>query len=111
MTPPPTVPTDSRDARQARVARWTTAFGWTAGGSLAMLLNYVAFLAVGPGYPTVPTTFGAFVAGAFGGMALADRLGARGFRPLGVAAGILLSLFLALVAAVLMSPSSSVAPG
>ena len=100
----PTAPLDA-----ALKKRLTTAFGWIAGGSAGLLLNYLAFLAIadesGAGYPTVPTTFVLFVAGAFGGMAIADRGGEKAFRPLGIAAGILLSLFLALVAAVLMSPA------
>lgn len=92
-----------------RRRRLTTVFGWIAGGSLGLLFNYGIFLAVGPAYldVTVPTTFVAFLAGAFGGMHLADRLGDRGFKPLGIAAGILLALFLALVLAVLMSPAQS----
>jgi peptidoglycan/LPS O-acetylase OafA/YrhL len=88
--------------------RMTTALGWVAGGSAGMLLNYALFLAFsdesGQGYPVVPTTFALFVAGAFGGMAIADRGGERVFRPLGIAAGVLLALFVALVAAVYMSP-------
>ncbi len=91
--------------------RLTTVFGWIAGGSLGLLLNYAIFLLVsdeaGQGYPTVPTTFTLFLLGAFGGMAVADRGGEKVLRPLGIAAGILLSLFLALVAAVLMSPPST----
>jgi hypothetical protein len=90
-------------------ARMTTALGWIAGGSAGMLLNYLLFLAfadeTGAGYPVVPTTFVLFVIGAFGGMTIADRGGERMFKPLGIAAGVLLSVFLALVAAVLMSPS------
>ena len=87
-----------------RRTRLTTVFGWIAGGALGLLANYAIFLAVGESYPTVPTTFVAFLLGAFGGMALADRLGPKGFRPLGIAAGVLLALFVALVVAVLMSP-------
>ena len=87
----------------------TTALGWIAGGSAGMLVNYLLFLAfadeTGAGYPVVPTTFALFVVGAFSGMAIADRGGERMFKPLGIAAGVLLSLFLALVAAVLMSPA------
>ncbi len=91
--------------------RLGTVFGWIAGGSLGLLLNYALFLLLsdeaGHGYPTVPTTFVLFVAGAFGGMSVADRAGERAFRPLGIAAGILLAIFLALVAAVLMSPPAT----
>lgn len=93
------------DARTERIRRLTTAFGWIAGGSLGLLANYPIYLAVGEAYPKGPSTFVAFLAGAFGGMAVADRLGPRGFRPLGIAAGVLLALFLALVLAVLMSPA------
>lgn len=84
--------------------RMTTAFGWVAGVALGVLLNYGIFTLVGESYPQVPTTFVAVVAGAFGGMALADRLGERGFRPLGIAAGVLLALFAWLVIAVILSP-------
>jgi peptidoglycan/LPS O-acetylase OafA/YrhL len=96
---------DDASTTDDRRRRLTTVFGWVAGGSLGLLLNYLLFLAIGDGYPTVPTTFVLFLAGAFGGMSLADRLGPRGFKPLGIAAGILLALFVALVLAVLMSPA------
>jgi hypothetical protein len=88
-----------------RIRRMTTVFGWIAGGSLGLLANYPLYLAFGESYPKGPTTFVAFLLGAFGGMAVADRLGARGFKPLGIAAGVLLALFMALVVAVLMSPA------
>lgn len=78
-------------------------FGWIAGGSAGLLVNYGLFVAFGEGYPTAPTTFATFLAGAFGGMALADRLGERGFRPLGIAAGLLLVAFASIVAAGLIS--------
>jgi peptidoglycan/LPS O-acetylase OafA/YrhL len=90
--------------RAERERKLTTAFGWVAGGALALLVNYGVFLVVGPDYPTVPTTFVAFLAGAFGGMSLADRLGPRGFRPLGIAAGVLFALLVTLVVAVFTSP-------
>ena len=100
--------TDEEIAFRKRLA---TVFGWVAGGSTGLLLNYVLFLLIsddaGQGYPTVPTTFALFVIGAFGGMTIADRGGEKVFRPLGIAAGILLSVFLALVAAVLMSPPAT----
>src|SRR5688572_13791193 len=79
--------------------RMTTAFGWVAGVGLGVLVNYGIFTLVGEGYPRTPTTFVAVVAGAFGGMAIADRLGERGFRPLGIAAGVILALFAWLVVA------------
>jgi hypothetical protein len=90
-----------------RTARWrqraTTVFGWVAGGSSGLLANYALFLAWGPEWPIVPTTFALFVGGCFAGMFAADRLGARAFRVLGVAAGILLALAATLVVAVLMT--------
>ena len=74
-------------------ARLTTVFGWIAGGSLGLLVNYALFLAYGEGYPVTPTTFVLFLGGAFGGMSLADKLGPRGFTPLGIAAVVLLVAF------------------
>lgn len=104
-------------SRSARVAddegedrtkrRLATAFGWVAGGAVGLLLNYGLLLAVGDAYPTTWTTFVLFLLGAFAGMALADRLGPRAFKPLGVAAGVLLALFVGVVLAVLMSPAGT----
>lgn len=82
--------------------RLVSAFGWTSGGALGLLLNYGLFLLVGDAYPTGPTTFVLFVAGAFAGLHLADRLGERGFRPLGILAGVLLTATVALVVAMWM---------
>ena len=97
--------TEKVDDRAFR-KRLTTVFGWIAGGSLGLLLNYLAIILVADErYPTVPTTFVLFVLGAFGGMALADRGGERAFRPLGIAAGVLLATFLTLVVLALMSPT------
>lgn len=84
-------------------SRAATVLGWIAGGSAGLLLNYVGFLLVGPAYPVVPTTFALFVAGAFGGMAVADRVGHRGFKALGITAGVLLAIVVLLAVAVAMS--------
>ena len=70
----------------------STVFGWIAGGSVGLIADYGLYTAIGEGYPLVPATFALFVAGCFGGMWLSDRLGDRGFRLLGIAAGILLAL-------------------
>ena len=77
-----------------------------AGGSLGLLANYGLFLAIGEGWPVVPTTFALVVVGFFGGMWLADRLGEeRGYRLLGIAAGVLLAAAVTLVLAVLLTTS------
>jgi hypothetical protein len=91
-------------ARAQTRQRLSTVFGWLAGGSLGVLLNYGIWSAVGEGYPVTYTTFLFFIPGAFGGMALADRWGPRAFKPLGVLAGVLFALFLGLVIAALMAP-------
>ncbi|MBX7191508.1 MAG: hypothetical protein K1X94_05600 [Sandaracinaceae bacterium] len=95
--------TPAPEANDDLKRRMTTIFGWVAGGSLGLLVNYALFLAIGESYPTTPTTFVTFLAGAFGGMHLADRLGVRGFRPLGIAAGVLLVAFAWIVIAGLLS--------
>lgn len=84
--------------------RLGTIFGWIAGGCFGLLLNYFVFLAIGARY-LVWSTFLLFAAGAFAGMYVADRLGDRAFRVMGVAAGILLALAVALGAAMLLSSS------
>jgi hypothetical protein len=88
------------DANERARRRTTTVFGWLAGGCLGLLVNYGVFALVGEAYPIGITTFACFVAGAFGGMWVSDRLGLRGFRPLGVVAGILLTATITLVLAI-----------
>lgn len=91
------------DRKRQRLA---TAFGWVAGGAVGLLVNYGLLHAFGEGYPVTWTTFALFLLGAFGGMAVADRLGPRGFKPLGIAAGVVLALFVGVVLAVLIAPGS-----
>lgn len=103
---------DADDATAVAAAAETrrrlgTVFGWLAGGALGVLVNYGLLRVIGEGYPTTYTTFGFFLAGAFGGMALSDRLGPRGFKPLGIAAGVLLALIIALVLALFTSSPTS----
>ncbi len=88
---------------EARRRRLTTIFGWLAGGALGLLLDYALYLHYGEALPIGPTTFVTFLVGAFGGMLLADRLGPRGFRPLGLAAGALVVTFAWIVLASLLS--------
>ncbi len=87
--------------------RLSTVFGWLAGGALGLLVNYALFMLVGEGYETTWTTFVLFLAGAFGGMWVADRLGPRGFKPLGIAAGLLFSIFALVVVTTLLTPGGS----
>ncbi|MCB9597764.1 MAG: hypothetical protein H6719_33915 [Sandaracinaceae bacterium] len=96
----------SDDERERTRAKLTTAFGWIAGGSLGVLSNWGLSVAFGEGYPVTWTTFVLFLAGAFGGMFLADRLGTKGFRPLGIAAGILFALFVVVVLTVTMGEAT-----
>lgn len=85
-------------ASQRRKA--AVAFGWLGGGSLGILLNYGLTLTVNGSWDVGVGSFVLFIVGAFAGMALADRLGERGFRALGVAAGILLAAALGVVLSV-----------
>ncbi|MEZ4336034.1 MAG: hypothetical protein R3B82_05355 [Sandaracinaceae bacterium] len=78
-------------------ARLTTVFGWIAGGTLGVLANWGLYVAIGAAYPVTWTTFVLFLGGAFGGMFLADKLGDRGFRPLGIAAGVLFAAFVGVI--------------
>lgn len=86
----------------ASKATWGTVLGWTAGGLLGILVNFALYAALGETLPLPITTFGLFVAGAFAGMAVSDRLGERAFRTLAVATGILLALTVVGIAALLV---------
>ena len=83
-------------AEDAQKRRIVTGLGWVSGGVAALMLNYVVYYVWGDGYPVQPTSFVAFVLGAFGGMALGDRLGEKGFRAMGVATGVVLAVALSL---------------
>ena len=72
--------------------RLAAILGGVVGGGLGVLLNYFLFYAIGSGYPIGPTTFALFAAGAFGGMALSDRLGKKALRVMGIGAGVLMAL-------------------
>ena len=95
---------EERDRTRERLS---TIFGWIAGGALGVLVNFGLLRAIGDSYPTTWTTFLLFVAGAFGGMSLADRLGPRGFKPLGIAAGVLFALFVGVVLTVMLANDAS----
>ncbi len=81
--------------------RTNTILGWIAGASLAVLVSYGLFqLGVyrGAAERYIPlTTFVLFVIGAFSGMAIADRVGDKGTRILGIAAGLLFAVAASLV--------------
>ena len=86
--------------------RLTTIFGWLAGGAAGLLVNFGLAALVGEGYPITITTFVTFIAGAFGGMRVADKLGPEGFRPLGIAAGILFAVIVGMVLVAFLAPPS-----
>jgi len=86
--------------------RLGAAFGWIAGGTLGLLIDYGLFLSIGARYPVGISTFVVFVIGAFAGMRLADRLGDRAFRVLGIAAGVLLAIAVSLGVALLVTRSA-----
>ncbi len=95
------------DERTRARERLTTAFGWLSGGALGLLANFGVYRAVGDTYPVTISTFIVFVAGAFGGSWLADRFGARAFKPLGITAGLLLALLIMLVLASFLGAGST----
>lgn len=94
---------DTERQTQSR-RRLQTVFGWVAGGALGVLVSYGLYLLVGDAYPKEPAIVVLFALGAYGGMRLSDHLGPRGFRPLGLAAGVLASLFIVLTLLVLLGP-------
>ncbi len=81
------------DAQRRKIV---TGLGWVSGGVTGLMLNSVMFYLWGATYPGQPTSFVAFILGAFGGMALGDRLGEKGFRAMGVTTGVVFALALCL---------------
>ena len=73
-----------------------TVLGWIAGGAAGLLLNLLIFHLVDD-YPVQPTSFGLFILGAFAGMALADRLGDRAVKVMGLATGLVIAALLTAV--------------
>jgi len=59
---------------------------------------------LGRAYPTVIGNFAGVVLGAFSGMALADRWGARSLKPLALVTGVLMLVALMLTLTVMGSP-------
>jgi hypothetical protein len=82
---------ESKDEERQKTSRLGVVLGWIAGALALLLANFFAYHAYGEGYPVEPTSFAAVVVGAFGGMALADRLGTRAPRVLGLLVGLLLA--------------------
>lgn len=69
-----------------------TVLGWLAGASLGLVIDYAAAAYVGQGYPAGYSTFALIIGGAFGGMALADKLGERAPKVLGPVAGVFVAV-------------------
>lgn len=84
------------ERREELEQKWALGLGGVAGGALGLLVNFLAFQVIDdPSYPVTPTTFVLVVAGAFGGIHLAERLGTRGLRVMSVATGIVVALLVA----------------
>ncbi len=79
------------DEEGPKTSRLGVVLGWVAGALALLLLNFFAYHGYGEDYPVEPTSFAAVVIGAFGGMALADRLGPRAPKVLGLLVGLLLA--------------------
>lgn len=84
----------AKKSKAASKKQLAAVLGGCVGGGLAILCNYFIYAAVGAAYPAGLTSFVLFALGAFGGMALADRLGKKALKVMGIAAGILISLTL-----------------
>ncbi len=93
---------DEAETQTRNKSRLQTIFAWVAGGALGVLASYALYLFIGDAYPKEPAVVVLFALGAYGGMLLSDRVGPRGFRAFGIAAGILSSLFFVLTLLVLL---------
>lgn len=69
-----------------------TVLGWLGGAASGLVIDYGIAAAVGEGYPAGYSTFALLAIGAFVGMAVADKLGARAPRVLGPFAGVMVAV-------------------
>ena len=92
---------DDAETQTRSRRRIQTVFAWIAGGALGMLVSYGLFMLVGEAYPKEPGIVVPCGLGYYGAMRLADHHGPRSFKPLGIAAGVLATLFIVLALLVL----------
>lgn len=81
------------DAAESRpTERAATVLGWLCGGLLGLLIHFIVYASIQAEYAVSLPNAAIFVAGAFGGMAFADRLGERAVKVLGLLFGIILGI-------------------
>lgn len=69
------------------------ALGWINGVLVALVIDFALFNVLGESYPQGPATVLLFAIFALSGAKLAERLGSRALRPMAIATGIMLSLY------------------
>ncbi len=84
--------------------RAATVLGWFSGASLGLMGSVGLGAWLGAAYPMVIGNFAGVVLGAFSGMALADRWGARSLKPLAFVTGVLMLVALMLTLTMMGPP-------
>lgn len=70
------------------------ALGWINGVLVALVIDFALYSLLGDSYPQGPATVLLFAIFALSGAKLAERLGKHAMRPMAIALGIMLSLYI-----------------
>lgn len=104
-TDPIDPPRDAAPELRTPAQRAATVLGWFSGASLGLMASVGIGAWLGSAYPMVIGNFAGVVLGAFGGMGLADRWGARSIKPLAFLTGVLMLVALMLTLTVMGAPA------
>ncbi len=70
------------------------ALGWINGVLVALVIDFALYSVMGDSYPQGPATVVLFAIFALTGANLAERMGKRALRPMALAAGMLIALYI-----------------
>lgn len=86
------------------------ALGWINGVLIALVIDFALYNVMGDVYPQGPATVLLFAIFALTGAKLAERLGRKALRPMAIAAGVLIALYITAGLSVWMTHSERESP-
>lgn len=78
---------------EAPPPNYAIALGWINGVLVALVIDFALYSLLGESYPQGPATVLLFAIFALSGAKLSERLGRRALRPMAIALGIMLALY------------------